>query len=168
MSVLFGIETDIVSRLQTVSYLADSAGGTVRGISDGETVQQLSHVTPPAVLVGYAGELPAPGRAGPLHMGEGSNKAQHYMRVFWDLLLFAQNFGGRYDDLQNGRGDDSGSGEKGVMTIVDDVFAKLAGYQLPSATGSKTFWMGVSPPQAVSDAVIVYMARIYADILRSN
>lgn len=170
MSVLSGIHADIIARGQTITYLQAANGGTVRGVDDIETALQLSRVPPPALLVEYAGEEFAPGRPGPLHAGSGTtNQAQFYMRTLWDLFLVAQNFGGRYDDAQTGRTDDADSGQKGVMTLVDDVFAKFAGYQLPSVTShvSKTFWRSVRR-FAIQDAALIYVVRIYADTVRLN
>lgn len=168
MSVLSGVEADIVARVATVTYLTSVNGGTVRGVSDIETALHLSRVPPPAVIVEYAGESPAPGREGPLNMGDGTNQAKHYMRTTWDLFLVSQNFGGRYDDSQTGRTDDADTGQKGVMTLVDDVYAKLAGYTLPSvSSGSKTFWSGAKR-YSIQDGVLIYVARVYADLLRTN
>lgn len=169
MSILGGIEADIVARLQTIAYLQAASAGIVRGVSDIETALGLGRIPPPAVIVEYAGEEFAPGEFGPRHHGEGTNKGSNYMRTGWDLFLIAQNFGGRYDDPQSGRLDDADTGQKGVMTMVDDVFAKISGYQLPSVTDvtSKTFWKSVRR-FSIQDAALIYVAHVYADILRSN
>jgi hypothetical protein len=170
LSILSAIENDIVVRLQEIPYLQAVNAGTVRGVSSVEMAMNLGRIPPPAIIIEYAGEAAAPGEPGPLHAGQGNTqRAQHYMRLSFDLFLIAQNFGGRYDDPQTGRLDGPDSGQKGVYTIVDDAFAKIAGFKLPSVTShtSKTFWKSVRR-FSIQDASVIYVAGVYCDTLRSN
>ncbi len=162
MSVLSGIEGDIVTRLRTITYLAAGTTGTARGVADIRTALDLSTVPPPAAIVEYAGEEPAPKEQNPVHIGSG----RAYMRTQWDVFVIAQNFGARYDDSQSGRADDSDTSEKGVMTLVDDIFSKMAGFQLPSQM-TKTFWGGAKR-YSIQDGCLIYVCRLYADVLRTN
>lgn len=166
MSVLSGVESDIVSRLLTISYLQPINGGTCRGVRDLTTALNLSHITPPFAIVEYAGSNPVPGYEGPINLGGGSNTAKQYVRTLWDIFLGAENFGGRYDDAFDGTVDDSATGRKGVKTMIDDAIGKLMGYQLTSQA-TKTYWAS-DKRFDLTDAVVIYVLRVYVDVLRVN
>jgi hypothetical protein len=157
MPTITGIEADIVNQILVTaacSYLLAANGGTCRGVADIQTAANLV-VTPPAVLVEYAGET----ASAPHVIG----LARQMTRLQWDLFCIAQSYsfsgGGRLDDGQ----------EKGAYTILDDVFNALEGFRLPSQTlyASRLFYSGCARFD-LTPAAVIYVSRWYTDVLRQG
>lgn len=151
------IEANIVARLQAqIAYLSSAQGGTVRGVADVQTATQLDLIPPPAVLAQFASE----DASAPMHIGTPSEQMS---RMRFDLFCIARSF----STTGEGRVDSVALQTIGAYTILDDVFAALEGYQLPSITNeaSKLFYVGAAR-YGIDDARVIYVSRWYCSTLR--